>query len=152
MASGFESESSPVVSTVGSSPGLAPLLEAPTKQGPTVGVPDAIGVPEDGTNAAAVPPQSSPLVATAPVPSHDFVFPDSTGLASLSTPFNQSTNVIGPASELLLVTPQMLVEFFKPLPATSNLGPARVLVPVDVGFRPPLASPGPSSQAIYRSQ
>ncbi|MCS7091400.1 MAG: hypothetical protein NZM03_11890 [Limisphaera sp.] len=72
------------------------------------------------------------------------------GLAQTNT--SSTTNQLDSASQLLLVTPQMLVEFFKPVPGASNPVPARVLVPVDMGFRPPLATPVPTSQAIYRSQ
>jgi hypothetical protein len=50
------------------------------------------------------------------------------------------------ASDMLVVSPQMLTEFFKPgLEGTNSATPA--IVPEPVWFTPPLATP--SSQAIY---
>ena len=58
-----------------------------------------------------------------------------------------------PASNLLVVTPQMLAEYFRvnPVVGTSSNAPSpAVLVPV--GFTPPTPIGLPSSQATYRSQ
>jgi hypothetical protein len=53
------------------------------------------------------------------------------------------------ASDLLVVSPQMLTEFFKPGPDGTN-SLRTVIVPAPVGFTPPSVTP--SSQAIYKSQ
>ena len=98
-----------------------------------------------------LPPAVSSASATNAVPNYEFVWPDSSPVGSTSPPPGSVTNPISPASEMLFVTPQMLVEFFKPLPGSTNAGPVRVIVPVDIGFQPPLGQPTPSSQAIYRS-
>ena len=58
-----------------------------------------------------------------------------------------------PASNLLVVTPQMLVDYFKAKPvagAASNTTSVAVFAPV--GFTPPAPVGLPSSQATYRSQ
>ncbi|HEX4266092.1 MAG TPA: hypothetical protein VH597_17280 [Verrucomicrobiae bacterium] len=54
------------------------------------------------------------------------------------------------ASDLLVVSPQMLTEFFKPGQNGTNT-PSAVVVPPHVGFTPPSVMP-PSSQAIYKVQ
>ncbi len=98
-----------------------------------------------------LPPAVSSASTTNAVPTYEFVWPDSSPVGSTSPPPGSVTNPTSPASEMLFVTPQMLVEFFKPLPGSTNTGPVRVIVPVDIGFQPPLGQPTPSSQAIYRS-
>jgi hypothetical protein len=52
------------------------------------------------------------------------------------------------ASDMLVVSPQMLTEYFKPDPIGTNSA-STVVVPVPVGFTPP--SVKPASQATYRS-
>ena len=52
------------------------------------------------------------------------------------------------ASDMLVVSPQMLTEFFKPVTDGTN-SPGTVIVPVPVGFTPPSAKP--SSRATYNS-
>jgi len=59
-----------------------------------------------------------------------------------------SAATVGAANDLLVVTPQMLIEYFRVPPGATN-GPG-VGVYLPVGFTPPLA-PSASSQAIYRS-
>jgi hypothetical protein len=54
------------------------------------------------------------------------------------------------ANDMLVVTPQMLVNYFKPSATSTNGAGTTILVPV--GFSPPGVTPTPpSSQAIYRS-
>ena len=70
-----------------------------------------------------------------------------------SNPENLSTNSISEqhsADELLVVTPEMLVDYFKPGSNAKNQTNVRVTTPV--GFTPPPSAAEPSSQAIYRSQ
>jgi hypothetical protein len=52
------------------------------------------------------------------------------------------------ASDLLVVSPQMLTEFFKPVGNETN-SPGGASVPLPVGFTPPSAPP--SSRATYNS-
>jgi hypothetical protein len=54
------------------------------------------------------------------------------------------------AAEMLLVTPQMLAEFFKPGPGGTN--GTSVFVPVQFNFAPPMQKSPASSQAIYKNQ
>jgi hypothetical protein len=55
------------------------------------------------------------------------------------------------ASDMLVVSPQMLTEYFKPGPDGTNSGSGSGLIlPVAVGFTPPSAKP--SSQATYKVQ
>jgi hypothetical protein len=70
-----------------------------------------------------------------------------------SLPENLSTNLTAetrPANDLLVVTPEMLVDYFKPGGDATNQTNVRVLAPV--GFTPPPSAASPSSQAIYQSQ
>jgi hypothetical protein len=50
---------------------------------------------------------------------------------------------------LLVVTPEMLVDYFKPNNNATNAANIHVLAPVN--FTPPASASMPSSQAIYRS-
>jgi len=70
-----------------------------------------------------------------------------------SLPENLSTNSTvetHSANDMLVVTPEMLVDYFKPGTDATNQTNVRVLAPV--GFMPPPAVASPSSEAIYRSQ
>ena len=67
-------------------------------------------------------------------------------------PENLSTNSMvqtHPANNLLVVTPEMLVDYFKPNNKATNATNVRVLVPVN--FTPPASASIPSSQATYRT-
>jgi hypothetical protein len=70
-----------------------------------------------------------------------------------SMPENLSTNSppeAHSAGDLLVVTPEMLVDYFKPGSDATNQTNVRVVTPV--GFMPPPSVASPSSQASYRSQ
>ncbi|HLP76618.1 MAG TPA: hypothetical protein VK327_06810 [Candidatus Paceibacterota bacterium] len=54
------------------------------------------------------------------------------------------------ANELLVITPQMLIDYFKPMAGATNGAGVSVLLPVN--FTPPTPSAAPSSQAIYKTQ
>jgi len=69
-------------------------------------------------------------------------------------PLNNSA-ITPSASDMLVVSPQMLTEYFKPGPEGTNSGNSAnsgnaVILPVAVGFTPPSAKP--SSQATYKVQ
>jgi hypothetical protein len=68
-------------------------------------------------------------------------------------PENLSTNSppqTQPANDLLVITPEMLVDYFKPNNTATNSNNVRVVAPVE--FTPPATATMPSSQAIYQSQ
>jgi hypothetical protein len=59
--------------------------------------------------------------------------------------------ILRPADNLLVITPQMLTEFFKPFPNGTN-GGVSGYVPVQIGFTPPTEKNPPSSRATYKVQ
>ena len=60
-----------------------------------------------------------------------------------------SIQAMPPASDLLPVSPEMLVEYFKPVQGPTNSASATVMVPLDFTPAAPVAPRG--SSAIYRS-
>jgi hypothetical protein len=58
------------------------------------------------------------------------------------------TDFAPPASDLLIFTPEMLVDYFKPVLAGTNATNVMVLVPM--GFTPPFPA-APGSSATYRT-
>ncbi|HUC84828.1 MAG TPA: hypothetical protein VL970_06525 [Candidatus Acidoferrales bacterium] len=112
---------------------------------PSFSVKDAVSV---GTN---LPPEISAgldkIAGTSPAIATKF------NASVPSLPENLSTNSTAemrPANDLLVVTPEMLVDYFKPGSDATNQTNVRVLAPV--GFMPPPSATSPSSQAIYQSQ
>ena len=57
-----------------------------------------------------------------------------------------------PAGDMLVITPQMLAEFFKPVPGATNAAGVSVFVPVPLGFTPPTDRNPPSSRATYKTE
>jgi len=51
-----------------------------------------------------------------------------------------------------MVTPQILADYLQPGPVGKNPRGGGILMPVDVGFNPPVAAPAPESRAIYKSE
>ena len=98
----------------------------------------------------ALPSVTSTIPVNNVVSSHPVVEPARTPVI-LPTE-NLSTNSVvqaRSANELLVVTPEMLVDYFKPNNNATNAANVRVLVPVN--FTPPASASMPSSQAIYRN-
>ena len=90
------------------------------------------------TNAPAEVLTSSPATNAQPA----FSGPEAPGKPAPTTP----------ASEMLVVSPQMLTEFFKPVAAGTNSANAVIVpvtTPVPVGFTPPLVKP--PSRATYNT-
>jgi hypothetical protein len=83
---------------------------------------------------SSFPTESNSLAATEPHPPP--VAPPSWNLDNGPTS----------ASPMLLVTPQMLADFFRSNVVTANVAPNW-----DLRFMPPIAMPPPSSEAVYRS-
>jgi hypothetical protein len=81
-----------------------------------------------------VPTQPDSLASTEPSP------------PPVAPPAWNLDNVSSSASPMLLVTPQMLADFFR-----SNSAAANVIPNWDLRFMPPIAMPPPSSEAVYRS-
>jgi hypothetical protein len=59
--------------------------------------------------------------------------------------FRNSPAATVPASDLLVITPQMLVDYFKPGQSPTNAANVSVLVPV--GFTPAIPATTPASDA-----
>ena len=59
--------------------------------------------------------------------------------------FTNSPAAMVPASDLLVITPQMLVDYFKPGQSPTNAANVSVLVPV--GFTPAIPATTPASDA-----
>lgn len=72
----------------------------------------------------------------------------SIGESTASTPAAASPA----AGDMLVVTPQMLAEFFKPMPGATNGAGVSVFAPVPLGFTPPVERTPPSSRATYRTE
>jgi hypothetical protein len=112
------------------------------------------------TPPALIPPavvvEPTPQNVTPTIPVNNVVSPHSV-VEPAKTPVplpteNLSTNSTvqaKSANELLLVTPEMLVDYFKPNHNATNAANVRVLAPVN--FTPPASASMPSSQASYIS-
>ena len=57
-----------------------------------------------------------------------------------------------PADNLLVITPQMLAEYFKPFPGATNAAGVSVFLPVQIGFTPPTDKAPVASRATYKVQ
>ena len=115
----------------------------PVKPLPPVAVetnPPPVTSSSPNENIVAVP-LATPVI-TAPSTIHTLV-----GTENLST---NSVIQTRSANDLLVVTPEMLVDYFKPNNNMTNAANVRVIAPVN--FAPPASASIPSSQAIYKSQ
>jgi hypothetical protein len=110
-------------------PALAPQTVAVETNSPSI----TYSIPAN--NVVQTPPEIKPVSVPVPLPPEN-----------LST---NSTDQTRSANDLLVVTPEMLVDYFKPNNNATNANDVRVLVPVN--FTPPASASIPSSQAIYRS-
>jgi len=54
------------------------------------------------------------------------------------------------AENMLIITPQMLSEYFKPFGNGTNLAGVSVLLPMPVGFTPPMEKDRATSRATYK--
>ena len=104
-----------------------PIIVEPTPPSVTTTIPD--------NNTVSPPPVIEPANTAVPVQ------PDNS--------FTNSVVQARSANEMLVVTPEMLVDYFKPNNNATNAANVRVLVPVN--FTPPASASMPSSQAIYRN-
>ncbi|HXT12487.1 MAG TPA: hypothetical protein VN873_13060 [Candidatus Angelobacter sp.] len=87
---------------------------------------------------------NSPAISSAPV------LPPPATVPVTATAEPQNNSASGPsASDLLVVSPQMLTEFFKPDASGTNTATPVVTPAAPVGFTPP--SVAPSSRATYNS-
>ena len=87
-------------------------------------------------NVVPPPPSTEPAIAPVPSPTEN--------LSKNSTVQTRTAN------DLLVVTPEMLVDYFKSSNDATNAANIHVLAPVN--FTPPASASIPSSQAIYTSQ
>jgi hypothetical protein len=149
---------------------LAALTEPPVRGAaylPLVGPPPmrfekamAVSKEVSWTPPALFPPavavDTNLLSANSAIPVNNVVLPHPV-IEPANTPVplppeNSSTNSAvqtRSANELLMVTPEMLVDYFKPNNNATNAANVHVLVPVN--FTPPASASISSSQASYRS-
>jgi hypothetical protein len=105
------------------------------------------------TNSTASLPPSAPQTNNTPVNARVPLAPDVT----VSSPANPPQMPIGAdgnplsASNLLIVTPQMLADYFKATLNNADRSSTNAPAGPEVLFNPPTPKP-PSSEAIYRSQ
>ncbi len=96
--------------------------------------PDNFGIPDSDSNIDSLPDTSN-MESMLPQP-----------IARSS-----DTQIAAPAAnEMLVVTPQMLIDYFKPMAGATNGAGVSVLMPVH--FTPPIPSAPPSSRATYKTQ
>lgn len=57
-----------------------------------------------------------------------------------------------PAGNLLVITPEILAEYFRPAPGATNAAGVSVFLPVQVGFTPPADKNPAQSRATYKVQ
>jgi hypothetical protein len=102
------------------------------------------------TNATEVAVNKADTSATNAAPVHVPSFSSSTtGITLPANPILPNPQPVTPAaSDMLVVSPQMLTEYFKPGPDGTNSANNAIL-PVAVGFTPPSAKS--SSRATYNS-
>jgi hypothetical protein len=100
------------------------------------------------TNATEAATDSTTYEDPDAIAAHPQPTPAATSNPALSTTTDPqiSSNPKPPASDLLVVSPQMLTEYFKPVGEGTN-SQGTVVVPVPVGFTPPSVTP--PSRATY---
>ncbi len=94
---------------------------------------------------AWTPPYANPPVTVPnPLASYSLLPPQNFGITNPAFPGST-------ANDLLNITPQMLVEYFRPVIGAPNSAGLSVFVPVQFTPATP-AAPGPASSATYRTQ
>ena len=99
------------------------------------------------TNAVPEPLTGSgtePNLGAAPV------FPQPFPLGESMSPVPAAGN--SQAGDVPPITPQILAEYFKPVPGSTNAPGVSVFLPVQIGFIPPMEKPPASSRATYKVQ
>jgi hypothetical protein len=116
----------------------------------SLALPDSLVERSTATNTTEVASPSTPSAETNAVAAQQSsasVVPGNAAIQTTTDPQNSSSPTPS-ASDMLVVSPQMLTEFFKPVGGGTNSS-GTVIVPVPVGFTPPSATP--SSRATYHS-
>jgi hypothetical protein len=143
----------------------AHFVWSPAAAGPPVAQPSPAPATKAGTASSASPPfsttpRSTDLLAR-PTLEEFLAQPASLSEGgpplelSAESPPPGSADLVGSplsASEMLIVTPQMLAEYLKNPPGGTNPPPTQVLPGGELYFRPPITPPAPSSKATYRIQ
>jgi hypothetical protein len=115
-------------------------------------LPASLADKQTPTNATEThsPATTSTTTNDFPVQGPPVPTPTSNPITLTTTAPPATTAPTAPASDMLVVSPQMLTEFFKPVADGTN-SPGTVVVPVQVpvGFTPPSATP--QSRATYHS-
>ncbi len=130
----------PVVESAAVTPPPENLGPAPLPTPPSAGE----------TNSIVATPETPPTDASAATLDQLFGGAKSNP-AALPEPTPSPATQATTASEMLVVTPQMLIEYFKPQAAGTPQA-AGVSAFVPVGFAPPTSGTAPASQATYRVQ
>ena len=118
---------------------------APAVLVPVASTPPPVAVETNFQPVTSTVPANNVISSPAPI--------EPASVPPRSPPENLSTNSMvqsRPANDLLVVTPEMLVDYFKPNRDAAKVADVHVLAPVN--FTPPASVSNPSSQAIYISQ
>lgn len=100
-------------------------------------------IPDAATNAAVPPPETSwPVAPEVSAP------PVVTTTVESSAPYAVRPVTDNP----LVITPQMLVEYFRPAAGATNGAGVSVFMPLPVGFTPPMEKTPVSSRATYKTE
>lgn len=103
---------------------------------------------------AAVAAVSAPAVSLS-VTNQSVIF----GAAAAASGGSNIEDILFPPGVLLpesdstpMISPQILADYLQPAPRSKDQTSAPVVVPVEVGFAPPVAAPPAQSRAVYKSQ
>jgi len=121
-----------------STPASNPQIPNPPPQS------DSATAPQSATPPAQIPADPASPLSDAPADQS----PDSL-LPVIENPAPDPASTPHSANDLLVVTPQMLIEYFKPVGSSTNNAGVSVLGPVN--FTPPTPAVAPSSRAVYKT-
>lgn len=107
----------------------------------TFGVAETDSIPTNNVNDSSAAPVLS--IKT------DLALESSQRSTNSPLALTNSLPVPHPASDLLTVTPQMFIEYLKPVSETNQ---TEIVVPADVQFTPPTPDVPAGSRAIYKTQ
>lgn len=78
--------------------------------------------------------------------------PQAAPVAAGETEMSDASVIHPSADNLLVITPQMLAEYFKPAPGGTNAAGVSAFLPVSVSFTPPTDKPQARSRATYKTE
>jgi hypothetical protein len=104
--------------------------------------------PENTPAQEPIPAEPMPPLSDTPPVQPDQT-PDSL-LPVIENPLPDPAQPPRSANDLLVITPQILIEYFKPVGSSTNAAGVSVLGPVN--FTPPTPTIAPSSRAVYKTE